>query len=222
MRKLYHYPICPFSRQVRILLREHNLEFHPVKEEYWQRRIEFMDINPSSEVPVLFDQGSYICEIYSITEYIRETYSESEIFFSGNNIQKSEIRRLLSWFNQKFFREVTKYIINEKLIRLFTKSGAPKSELIRAAKSNLMYHMDYMTQLIKDREFLAYDKISVVDFAAASHISVLDYFGEVSWKYYPKVQNWYSVIKSRPSFRPILSDSSAGFVPPKHYALLDF
>ena len=222
MRKLYHYPLCPFSRQARILLKEYNLEFVLTKEEYWLRRPEFLVISHAGELPILLEEsGEYISDINAIIEYLQDI-SESELFFSENAVEKAEVRRLISWFNNKFYREVTKYIINEKLIRLFTKSGAPKSELIRAAKTNLIYHMDYMSKLISEREFLANDKLSIADFVAASHLSVLDYFGEVSWKYHPKVQNWYSIIKSRPSFRPILSDSIAGFMPSKTYAVLDF
>lgn len=222
MRKLYHYPLCPFSRQVRILLKEYNLEFNLSKEEYWLRRPEFLALSPSGELPILLEEsGEYIGDIHAIIEYLHET-SDNALFFSEDPFERAEIRRLVSWFNNKFYREVTKYIINEKLIRLFSKAGAPKSELIRAAKTNLIYHLDYMTKLIGEREFLALDQLSVADFAAASHLSVLDYFGEISWKYHPKVQNWYSIIKSRPSFRSLLSDSVPGFAPPKNYALLDF
>ena len=222
MRKLYHYPLCPFSRQARILLKEYNLEFVLIKEEYWLRRPEFLEISDSGELPILLEEsGEYIADINSIIEYLHEPL-DSELFFSRNLFERVEVRRLISWFNNKFYREVTKYIINEKLIRLFTKAGAPKSELIRAAKTNLIYHMDYMSKLIAEREFLAGDKLSIADFVGAAHLSVLDYFGEVSWKYHPKVQNWYSIIKSRPSFRPLLSDTVAGFAPPKNYALLDF
>jgi len=51
---------------------------------------------------------------------------------------------------------------------------------------------------------------------------VIDYLGEVPWDNYPKVKSWYALVKSRPSFKPILQDRVSGFVPPKQYANPDF
>jgi glutathione S-transferase len=79
-----------------------------------------------------------------------------------------------------------------------------------------------MSSLLQERTWLAYDKMSFVDFAAASHLSVLDYFGEIIWEQYPNVKEWYALMKSRPSFRPFLQDQIAGFAPPKYYSDLDF
>jgi len=134
----------------------------------------------------------------------------------------AEIRRLLNWFNHKFHIEITKIFIDEKLIRLLKNAGAPRTEFLRAAKSNLSHHMSYISSLLKERTWLAGDNMSFADFAAASHLSIVDYFGEVIWEQHPEVKEWYSLIKSRPSFRPFLQDNIAGFAPPKHYQDLDF
>jgi glutathione S-transferase len=53
-------------------------------------------------------------------------------------------------------------------------------------------------------------------------LSVIDYLGDISWDKYDEARVWYSRIKSRPSFRPILADHIAGLPPPSHYANLDF
>jgi glutathione S-transferase len=60
------------------------------------------------------------------------------------------------------------------------------------------------------------------DLAVAAHLSALDYFGEVPWGSYPVAQEWYVRLKSRPSFRSILSDRVPGQPPVSHYAELDF
>ena len=222
MIKLYHYPLCPFSRQIRLLLKEYGFEFSLIKEDYWLRRKEFMKYSPSGDLPViLYEDGSIVSDVYAIIEYINDI-SEENIFISNELNERLEMRRLISWFNNKFYREVTKYILNEKVIRLFTKAGAPKSELIHIAKNNLHYHLEYITNLLENNEFIAYDRLSIADFVAASHISTLDFFGEISWRNYPRIQEWYVLVKSRPSFRSLLSDIIPGFSSPKHYVLLDF
>ncbi len=50
---LYHFPLCPFSRKVRALLKEKKLSCDLVYENPWEKRNEFMEINPIGQVPVL-------------------------------------------------------------------------------------------------------------------------------------------------------------------------
>ena len=72
------------------------------------------------------------------------------------------------------------------------------------------------------RRWLAGDDLSFADFAAAAHISTVDYLGEMPWHEYPAVKAWYQKIKSRPSFRALLSDQVRGIPAVAHYADLDF
>lgn len=222
MRTLYHFPLCPFSRQVRVLLKEKNLNFSLSREDFWLRNADFIKMNPAGETPVLRETtGATIVDIYAILEYINEYYG-TDPFMPEEVIYKNETRRLIGWFNRKFYREVTKYMVDEKAIRLFTRAGSPRSEFIRAAKMNLAEHLKYMAALLREREFLVYDKPTVADIVAASHLSIVDFFNEIIWDHHPVVKSWYSIIKCRPSFRPLLEDKLPGFAAPTHYKLLDF
>lgn len=222
MQVLYHYPLCPFSRQARLLLKEIGVSFSVVKEDYWNGSEQLLKFNPAGELPILVEPfDNVIAGIYPLIEYINDT-SEEISFMDKDPMKSCEVRRLLVWFNSKFYREVTKVFIDEKLIRLLKNLGSPRMDHIRIAKSNLQHHMSYIAFLLKERSFLAYDTLSFADIAAACHLSVLDYFGEVIWEQYPNVKDWYALIKSRPSFRALLSDQIAGFTPPKHYNDLDF
>lgn len=222
IKTLYHYPLCPFSRQIRISFKEADVNIGLTKEDFWLRKPSFLKLNPSGEVPVLTDlSGVVVAGAYPIIEYLNDKYPTCYLMDDDHELS-SEIRRLIFWFNDKFYREVTKWLLDEKLIRLLTRSGTPRTEFIRAAKTNLTHHMHYITRLLETRSWLAQDRITFADVAAASHLSVLDYFGEVAWEQYPSVKEWYSLIKSRPSFKDILLDQVAGFIPPKHYTDLDF
>ena len=72
------------------------------------------------------------------------------------------------------------------------------------------------------RKWIACDLLTISDFTVASHLSSLDYINDINWEDFPNVKDWYSKIKSRPTFRPILADLLAGFSPPEHYNDLDF
>ena len=100
--------------------------------------------------------------------------------------------------------------------------GEPRSELIRAGRENIGYHMDYITYLVERRNYIASEVFSLADIAAAAHLSCLDYLGDVPWDRYLGAKEWYARVKSRPSFRAILADHMPGLPPPRHYADLDF
>ncbi len=70
--------------------------------------------------------------------------------------------------------------------------------------------------------WLAGERLSYADLAAAAHLSSVDYLGDVPWQEDETAKAWYARVKSRPSFRPLLADHLPGLPPPRHYADLDF
>ena len=220
MLELYYYSLCPFSRIARVILEEKKLDYKLKNEKYWERNIEFGKLNPAYELPVISSKDFIIADINSIIEFLEEKYQTPPLFYN-TSLERAEQRRLISWFNKKLYSEVTKYIISERVIRFFEKQGYPNTSVIRAAKSNFEYHFKYLSFLLSKRTWLAGEKFSIVDIVAACQLSVLDYLGEISWDD-DIVKNWYSIIKSKPSFRKILEETIIGFHPPSHYAMLDF
>jgi glutathione S-transferase len=122
----------------------------------------------------------------------------------------------------KMSREASDPLVNEKFMKRFLGFGVPDSAVIRAAKSNLKYHLDYIAYLAERRRWLGGDHFSLADVTAAAHLSALDYLDDVPWDDHEPAKEWYARVKSRPSFRPILADHVPGAPPPKHYTDLDF
>ena len=222
VRRLYHLFLSPFSRKVRIALGEKALPFELVAEKVWERREEFLGLNPAGEVPVFIDEdGSSFADSSAICEYLEEAYPEPALL-PGDPVARAEVRRVTAWFDLKFNREVTQHLVGEKVLKRFLGRGEPDSRAIRAGKANIHYHLDYVSFLAERRNWLAGDHFSIADIAAAAQVSALDYLGDVPWRDHEPAKDWYARIKSRPSFRPILSDHIPGLKPPKHYADLDF
>ncbi len=223
MRLLYHLWLSPLSRKIRLVLQEKNLEFSMQVEKVWERRAEFVALNPACDVPVLIEpDGTVLAEASAIAEYLDEVYRE-KLLLGLNPTDRAEVRRLVAWFDIKMNREVTEPLVTEKFTKRFLGVGAPNSSVIRAAKANLKYHLDYVAYLTERyRGWLAGDYFSLADVTAAAHLSVLDYLGDVAWDEFEPAKEWYARVKSRPSFRPILADTVPGVPPPKHYADLDF
>ena len=75
MLTLFHHPICPRSRYVRLILSEYGIAVHLVEEKFWERREEFLVLNPAGELPVLVTEGQPPVPGASIiAEYIEETH----------------------------------------------------------------------------------------------------------------------------------------------------
>jgi glutathione S-transferase len=219
---LYHLPLSPHSRKVRVALKEKGVEFQLVAEKVWERRQEFLALNPAGEVPVLVDpDGHVLCEAQTICEYLDEVHPDRRLI-GFDPMGRAETRRLAAWFSGKFNREVSENLLGEKLMKRFMGLGEPDSARIRDGFTALSQHLDYIADLSERRRWLAGDDFSLADIAAAAQLSSLDYIGDVPWEDYAAVKDWYVRVKSRPSFRPILADHIPGLPPPKHYADLDF
>ena len=219
---IYHFPACPFSRTLRICLKEKNQEFSLINENIWEHREEFLRINASGTTPVLVvDNTTLVRGIKPAIEFTEEVFNEIELI-PGDPEIRAHIRYLFDWFNDKFYCEVTKYILNEKIIRLISTDGSPNSTAIRAAKKNILYHIDYIDYLLSNSTYICGERITIADCAAAAQISILDLVGDVPWDRSQKVKNWYSLMKSRPSVSCILRDEIDGITPPSYYSNPDF
>ena len=223
MRILHHHPLYGASRTVRLLLAERNLVFLPKLESLWERHEEFLTLNPAGDVPVLVtEDGVVLAGTMVIAEFLEETEDEATSLIWGSASERAEIRRLTHWFEQKFVREVGAPLLNERYIKRVSVRGNPSSEVMRAAMTNLHIHLDYIDWLAEQGNWLAGKAMSLADLAAAAHLSVTDYFGDVDWDRHPEAKEWYAKIKSRPSFRDLLADVVAGLAPAQNYGNLDF
>ncbi|MAF49689.1 MAG: glutathione S-transferase family protein [Rhodospirillales bacterium] len=222
MRTLYHLWLSPFSRKVRIVLAEKGLEFKMNVEQVWERRNEFLALNPSGEVPVLVEpDDTVLADSQAICEYLDELQPEPNLL-GRNPHERAEVRRLVSWFDRKFDQEVGDKLINEKVMKRFLGLGRPDSQIIRAAQKNIHTHLDYIAFLVDRRHWLGGEEMTLADITAAAHLSTVDYLGDVPWADHKPAKNWYTRIKSRPSLRPILAERIPGLPAARHYSDLDF
>ncbi len=224
-RTLYHFPLDPASRQARLALGEKRLHYADAVVRYWEQPPDLAALNPSGVTPVLVEvEGGrrlVVCELRAILEYLEEQYPQPALL-GHEPAERAEARRLLQWFDRKFDYEVNGLLLHEKLEKRLTKMGAPDLGAMRMGREALRAHLAYIERLLSERDWLAGRRLSLADFAAAAHISVLDYFGDIPWREIPAAKTWYMKVKSRPCFRPLLADRWPGLAPAGHYDDLDF
>jgi glutathione S-transferase len=227
---LFHHPFCPHSRFIRLALGELGVSARLVEERVWDRRVEFLILNPAGVTPVLVEEGSpAIPGAAIIAEFLDETMGEragERRLLPPERDARVEVRRLTSWFNDKFFEEVSGPLVMERIYKQFMPvargGGSPDTVVIRAVGHNIRYHLNYIGWLMGRRAWLAGERLSYADLAAAAHLSAVDYLGQVPWNEDDAAKTWYARVKSRPSFRPLLTELMAGIPPSSTYADLDF
>jgi len=230
MRTLYHFPLHPPSRMARLALAEKKLK---VKEQIinpWQIEPEFKNLTAEGTPPVLIDltqHGTHtISGARAIIEYANDG-SKRNPLLSEDPFERAEARRICAWFDERFTAEVDAYILAEKVERAVLSQteyniGPADPKVLREGRGYLADHLNYLKTLLEKRDWLAGRRFSLGDIAAASHLSCLDFLGEISWRDNPVVKEWYQKIKSRPAFRGLLGDRQPGLRAPRHYTDLDF
>ncbi len=228
MARLFHFPLDPYCRRIRLALGEYDAQIELFEERPWEARESFIAMNPAGLVPVLVDDDKTVAAgIEAVSEYIEETRTTAADSLLGSSPgERAETRRLVAWFDYKFHLEVGSPVLAEKIVRRFLPrdagGGPPDMNRVRAGLSRIRMHLDHIGGLAESRKWLAGDRFSMADLAAAAHISAMDYLGDVPWSESAAAKAWYQRIKSRPCFRPLLADHIRGMPPPRTYADLDF
>ncbi|MCR4283330.1 MAG: glutathione S-transferase family protein [Bauldia sp.] len=230
MPTLHHYPLSAGSRFVRLVLAEYEEAVEFVETAPWERNEELLKLNPAGTLPVFVDHdGAVICGAAIIAEYLAETRGVrvgEQILMPQMSADRAEVRRLMGWFLGKMEAEVIGYLLTEKVYKrrmsVAEGGGPPDAAAIRAARANIKYHLRYIGYLTARRDCLAGRDLSFADLAAAAGLSVADYLGEVPWEEDGQAKSWYARVKSRPSFRALLTDLVRGMPAATHYADLDF
>jgi glutathione S-transferase len=221
--QLLQFPLCPFSRKVRLLLGEKQVGFETQRESPWERRDEFLDLNPAGQTPVMVDgeSGAVLIGSLPICEFFEETVDRTPMI-GGTALHRAEVRRLVAWFDEIMYREVTAPLLRERMEKRIVHRTSPDAGALREAMRQSNTHLDYIDYLLDHRRWLAGPLLSLADLAAAAQLSVADYLGGVDWRGHEQTKQWYAGLKSRPSFRPLLAERMEVIGPPPHYDKPDF
>jgi glutathione S-transferase len=219
MWQLYFFPLCPFSRKVRLALSEKGVGYELKREYPWDGSERFYQLNPAARTPVLRleEKNLTLVDSQAICEYFEETVDKSPLIL-GTAAGRAEIRRLTALFDESFFGDVTYPLLHEKMKKRLVLKQPPDSKVLRNAMRLAHEHLEYIDWLINTRRWLAGAQMSLADFAAAAQISVADYLGGIDWAGHEEAHGWYRVMKSRPSFRPLLTEKMDGIPPPAGYS----
>ena len=220
--QIYHYPLCPFCRLVRLAFYEKGIPHALLTEIPWERRPAFLEKNPLGTVPVIVEPDNYtLSGATTICAYLNEITPLPDLM--GETPRgRAEINRLVEWVHSVFYPQVVKPILDERVYKALQQKGAPDSNVLRAARQNYKILMPYLDWIASRRSYLGGRHLSYADLAVAAQLSVLDYLGELEWDNLTDIKTWYAKIKSYNSFKSLLQDKVGGIIPSEGYTNLDF
>ena len=217
---LVHFALCPYSRKIRLLLSEKGIAAELINIPPWELQPLYPRYGHSKLVPALKDnRGLVVTNSWVICEFIEETVPAPSLMI-GSAEQRAEIRRLIAWADDYLYAPLT------LPLQIAALGTGPQPRRINPAMidttaETVDMFLDEIGYLLDYRAWLAGPALSLADLAIAAHLSVLDYFGAVDWTGHGQAQTWYSVLKSRRSFQPLLADRIEGIEPPGHYSKID-
>ena len=230
MLTLFHHPFCPHSRFIRLALAEHGLEHRAIEERVWERREDFLMLNPAATTPVLVAEGyPPVPGAAVIAEFLDET--------SGAELHEHRLMptepaggsRCAGWPPGS-----TRSSSPRSAGPLVTGALLQAAHAHRAGRRSARHRRDPCGADQCPLSFCLYRMAGAhprlagrrphepADLAAAAHLSAVDYLGDVPWTEDEASKNWYARVKSRPSFRPMLAETWPGLAPAPNYADLDF
>jgi glutathione S-transferase len=225
MPSLLHHPLDPSSRLIRLMCAEYGVPLDMQEIKPWLRTADLLEINPAATLPILItDEDVTVVGLLATLHMVEDLYAPDAIagLLPAEPGPRAEMWRLLEWVTGKLNDEVTRYVLEEKIVKRDQKGATPDPAVLRVAKANLAEHMLYFNWLLAHRTWLGGETMTLADFALAAHLSTLDYLGDIDWPKAGETRDWYSRIKSRPAFRTLLNDRVVAMPPHKGYADLDF
>ena len=190
---LYQFPLCPFSRKVRLLLAWLGIAYRYVDLDIFggaSRTPEFLARNPIGRIPTLeLDDGSHLAESGAILYYL----AEDTPYRPQNRLDRAEV---LKWmFFEQYSHEP--YIA---VLRSWSRHGEitqQKRDQWDEREAKGYEALGIMEGRLTDHRFLVGGSPTIADIALFAYTHVADQ-GGYDLARFPAVQAWIDRIKGLP------------------------
>ena len=224
MLLVYTRTLEPMSRAVRLALGEKRAIFHTNEAPPFENDPKLQSVSGDGMTPILVDDswghGATIGEAMAIFEYLEDIVPTPPLL-PGGPLERAAVRAMTSRATRAL-GPIVDVIVTEKAHKLLARRGSPDTGALRQANASANELLDQIGRAAEAEGWVCGKKLSLADMVIGAHFSVLDFLDAVRWDVAPAGKAWYANLKQRPAFKPLLSDTLAGIVPPLHYGDLDF
>lgn len=195
-RILYYHQQSNFSRKIRILLQEKNLDCELQEVNLMNKPPEFLQLSPIAKVPVFVEtDGTVIWDSTLIAEYLDETYPEPS-FYPQTRQARLECRK---W--EELADHLGDNIINLWILNLTNNVSSPRYRIKLEDTINRLLQI-FEQQLSKSQYLLGGDSWTAVDIAALCSMGYYSLRLNEDWiLQYPNLGNWFNKLHQRESVK---------------------
>lgn len=199
--KLYHHPLSPFARKVRVALAEKGISPEKITVDLMtgaQRKPEYLAINPHGRVPALVVDGTPIYESSSIIEYLEETHPNPPLL-PKDPLARARVRMTEEVIDGNFIPAVGAVFQNTMLKP--EPDRDPKA--VEAGKKAIAYHDEWLDKELTGRNYLGGDNVSTADIAALCAVEFQKMVGVAVPVNLKNLTAWNERMMARPSSKAL-------------------
>lgn len=201
-RVLYYHQQSNFSRKIRILLAEKNLDCELKDVDLKSKPPEFLKLSPIGRVPVFVEQdGTVIWDSTLIAEYLDETYPKPS-FYPSNSQERLKCRKWEELADHLGDSIISLWILN------LTNNLAPSFYRTKLETTINRLLPIFDEQLAQSKYLLGDETWTAADIAALCSLGYYSLRLNEDWLLqYPNLKNWFNNLHERKSVKstiPIL------------------
>ncbi|NP_001165927.1 glutathione S-transferase T3 isoform X1 [Nasonia vitripennis] len=191
--KLHYDLLSQPARALYIFLKSCDIPFESnvinlAKREHLQPGYE--KINPLRKIPALEHNGFKLTESVAILRYLCREFKVDDHWYPKDSRAQARVDEYLTWQHLNARRPLTTYFRLKYLLPLIT--GKPtKADKLLELEGEMIESLDLFENIwLKDKPFLAGDKISIADLLGASEVEQPRYAGYDPRDDRPKLTAW--------------------------------
>jgi glutathione S-transferase len=192
--KLYHNPLSPNVRRVRLTAAVLGMELEEKKLDFARgehKNPEYLALNPNGAVPTLVDGDFVLTESRAIMQYLASKKPESGLL-PRDEAARADVTRWQFWDSSHFSPQLATLAF-EKLIKGMMGMGDPDPRKIDEALGNFRRFGAVLNKRLEGKQYVVGNALTIADLTLASSL-MYSKQAEVPVGELSNVQTWFSRI----------------------------
>jgi glutathione S-transferase len=192
--KLYHNPMSPNVRRVRLTAAVLGIELEEKKLDFAKgehKNPEYLALNPNGAVPTLVDGDFVLTESRAIMQYLASKKPESGLL-PRDEAARADVTRWQFWDAAHFSPQLGTLAF-EKMLKGMMGLGEPDTGKIQDALNNFRRFGAVLNKRLQGKQCLVGNALTIADLTLASSLMYAKQV-EVPLAEFPNVQTWFSRI----------------------------
>ncbi|MGN7931691.1 glutathione S-transferase family protein [Sphingopyxis sp. 22461] len=199
----FYNSVGPNPRVVKLFMAEKGIEIAEVSVDLRggeNRRAPYnVDVNPAGQTPALeLDDGSFVCEVTTICEYLDERFPEPTLIGSTPE-ERATTRMWTRRVDLKICEPLTNGFRFAEGLTLFESRLRCLPEAAEGLKATAQDGIEWLDAQIAGREFIAGNALSLADIMLFAFLDFGTTVGQPIDPAFTNIVRWYERMKSRPS-----------------------